>query len=116
MVAGGGDNPTAGRRRSPATQTSSPVTLGAMLDNDDMERAIQWRGVRSVCSALAMLAATGGTIIGAATGGAFWPVWVWLGLAVPFMFRAALRSARSAPRRWAPPPPPGGAGAAAAGA
>jgi signal transduction histidine kinase len=71
-----------------------------MLDNDDMERAIQWRGVRSVWSALAMLAAIVVTIIWAATGGAFWPVWVWLGLAVPFMFRAALRSARSAPRRW----------------
>src|SRR3954470_21428557 len=71
-----------------------------MLDNDDMERAIQWRGVRSVWSGLAMLAAIVVTIVWAATGGAFWPVWVWLGLAVPFMFRAALRSARSAPRRW----------------
>src|SRR4051794_10289600 len=71
-----------------------------MLDNDDTERAIQWRGVRSVWSALAMLAAIVVTIVWAATGGAFWPVWVWLGLAVPFMFRAALRSARSAPRRW----------------
>src|SRR4051794_41963018 len=78
-----------------------------MLDNDDMERAIQWRGVRSVWSALAMLAAIVVTIVWAATGGAFWPVWVWLGLAVPFMFRAALRSARAAPRRWRAPAAPG---------
>src|SRR3954447_26101796 len=77
-----------------------------MLDNDDTERAIQWRGVRSVWSALAMLAAIVVTIVWAATGAAFWPVWVWLGLAVPFMFRAALRSARSAPRRWRGPARP----------
>src|SRR4051812_35038435 len=49
-----------------------------------------------------MLAAIVVTVIWAATGGEFWPVWVWLGLGTPYMFRTALRSARSAPRRWRP--------------
>jgi signal transduction histidine kinase len=66
------------------------------------ENPIEWRGVRSIWAALAMMAALTVTVIWAATGGAFWPVWVWLGLSVPFILRTAIHSARGAPRRWRP--------------
>jgi signal transduction histidine kinase len=68
--------------------------------DDVTERGIEWRGVRSVWAALAMMAALVVTIIWAATGGEFWPVWVWLGLGVPFMFRTAISAALSSPGRW----------------
>jgi signal transduction histidine kinase len=70
--------------------------------DDVTERGIEWRGVRSIWAALAMMCALTVTIIWAATGGAFWPVWVWLGLSAPFMFRSAVTAALSSPRRWRP--------------
>jgi signal transduction histidine kinase len=71
--------------------------------HDEMsEPAIEWRGVRSIWAAVTMMVAIVVTIIWAATGGAFWPVWVWLGLGTPFLLRTAIGSARSAPRRWRP--------------
>src|SRR3954453_21921564 len=70
--------------------------------NDVTEQRIEWQGVRSVWAALAMMIAVVVTIIWAATGGAFWPVWVWLGLSVPFMVHSTFRPVRLAPRRWKP--------------
>src|ERR1700754_2349057 len=64
------------------------------------ENPIEWRGVRSIWAALATMLALTVTVIWAATGGAFWPVWVWLGLSVPFMVRRAVRPVLLAPRRW----------------
>jgi len=76
---------------------------GSLIVMDDVtEQGIEWRGVRSMWAALAMMCALTVTIIWAATGGTFWPVWVWLGLGVPFMFRTAIGAALSSPRRWRP--------------
>jgi signal transduction histidine kinase len=74
---------------------------GRLIVMDDVtEQGIEWRGVRSVWAALAMMCALTVTIVWAATGGTFWPVWVWLGLGVPFMFRTAIGAALKSPRRW----------------
>ena len=35
------------------------------------------------------------TAIWAATGGSFWPIWVWFGLAIPFGLNARLSGARA---------------------
>ena len=41
-------------------------------------------------------------VIWAGTSGAFWPVWVWFGLAIPLAFQVAIRRALRAPKghRW----------------
>jgi signal transduction histidine kinase len=82
------------------TMPSSSATFIVM--NEVTEQRIEWQGVRSVWAAMAMMIALVVTVIWAATGGAFWPVWVWLGLSIPFMFRSALQPVRLAPRRWKP--------------
>ena len=68
--------------------------------NEVSEQRIEWSGVRSVWAATATMIALVVTVIWAATGGAFWPVWVWLGLSIPFMLRSSLQPVRLAPRRW----------------
>jgi signal transduction histidine kinase len=59
--------------------------------------------------ALAMHAAVSGFLaftvaaLWALTGGSFWPIWVWYGLAIPLALHGALRLAARAPRgRWRP--------------
>jgi signal transduction histidine kinase len=59
--------------------------------------------------ALAMHAAVSGfagfsvTALWALTGGSFWPIWVWYGLAIPLALHGALRlAARVRRRRWRP--------------
>ncbi|HET9736893.1 MAG TPA: histidine kinase [Solirubrobacteraceae bacterium] len=59
--------------------------------------------------ALAMHAAVSGflgltvTALWALTGGSFWPIWVWYGLAIPLALHGVLRLAARAPRgRWRP--------------
>jgi signal transduction histidine kinase len=59
--------------------------------------------------ALAMHAAVSGfvgfavTALWALTGGSFWPIWVWYGLAIPVALHGALRLAARAPcGRWRP--------------
>jgi signal transduction histidine kinase len=43
------------------------------------------------------------TALWALTGGAFWPIWVWYGLAIPLALHGVLRLADRAPRgRWRP--------------
>jgi signal transduction histidine kinase len=39
-------------------------------------------------------------VIWALTGGAFWPIWVAMGLALPVALQLGVRSALTAPRRW----------------
>jgi signal transduction histidine kinase len=74
---------------------------GRLIVMEDVtDQGIEWRGVRSVWAAVAMMCALTVTIVWAATGGAFWPVWVWLGLSVPFMFRTAISASRNSPPRW----------------
>jgi signal transduction histidine kinase len=68
--------------------------------NEVTEHRVEWQGVRSAWAAMAMMVALVVTVIWAATGGAFWPVWVWLGLSIPFMVRSTFRPVRLAPRRW----------------
>lgn len=59
--------------------------------------------------ALAVHAAVSGfagfavTALWALTGGGFWPIWVWYGLAIPLALHGALRlAARVSRRRWRP--------------
>jgi signal transduction histidine kinase len=58
--------------------------------------------------ALAMHAAVSGfvaftvTSLWALTGGSFWPIWVWYGLAIPLALHGALRLAGRARGRWRP--------------
>jgi signal transduction histidine kinase len=82
--------------------TMRPRRARLIVMDDVTERGIEWRGVRSIWAALAMMCALTVTIIWAATGGEFWPVWVWLGLSVPFMFRSAISAALNSPPRWRP--------------
>jgi signal transduction histidine kinase len=61
----------------------------------------RWRRALALQAAVSGLVAFAVTAIWAATGGAFWPVWVWYGLAIPFALNALLFGASRVPRgRW----------------
>jgi signal transduction histidine kinase len=61
----------------------------------------RWRRALALQAAVSGLIAFAVTAIWAMTGGAFWPVWVWYGLAIPFGLNAALYGAFQVRRgRW----------------
>jgi signal transduction histidine kinase len=61
----------------------------------------RWRRALALQAAVSGLVAFAVTAIWAMTGGAFWPVWVWYGLAIPFGLNAALYGAFQVRRgRW----------------
>jgi signal transduction histidine kinase len=61
----------------------------------------RWRRALALQAAVSGLVAFAVTAIWAMTGGPFWPVWVWYGLAIPFGLNAALYGAFQVRRgRW----------------
>jgi len=61
----------------------------------------RWRRALALQAAVSGLVAFAVTAIWVMTGGAFWPVWVWYGLAIPFGLHAALfGAAHVIRRRW----------------
>ena len=61
----------------------------------------RWRRLLALQAAVSGLVAFAVTAIWAMTGGSFWPIWVWYGLAIPFGLNAALFGAAHVKRgRW----------------
>src|SRR5687768_5191946 len=61
----------------------------------------RWRRLLALQGAVSALVAFAVTAIWAMTGGSFWPIWVWYGLAIPFGLNAALYGAAHVKRgRW----------------
>jgi signal transduction histidine kinase len=61
----------------------------------------RWRRALALQAAVSGFVAFAMTAIWVMTGGAFWPVWVWYGLAIPFGLHAALYGAAHVRhRRW----------------
>ena len=61
----------------------------------------RWRRALALHAAVSGLVAFAVTAIWVMTGGSFWPVWVWYGLAIPFGLHAALYGAAQVrPGRW----------------
>src|SRR5919109_5088259 len=61
----------------------------------------RWRRALALQAAVSGLVAFFVTSIWAMTGGSFWPIWVWYGLAIPFGLNAALYGAANVrPGRW----------------
>src|SRR5688500_3124005 len=61
----------------------------------------RWRRLLALQAAVSGLVAFAVTAIWAMTGGSFWPIWVWYGLAIPFGLNAALfGAAHVKPGRW----------------
>jgi signal transduction histidine kinase len=61
----------------------------------------RWRRVLALQAAVSGLVAFAVTAIWVTTGGTFWPIWVWYGLAIPFGLNAALFGAfQVRRRRW----------------
>jgi len=59
----------------------------------------RWRRALALQAAVSGLVAFAVTVIWVMTGGAFWPMWVWFGLAIPFGLNAALYGAAHVKRR-----------------
>ena len=61
----------------------------------------RWRRVLALQAAVSGLVAFAATAVWVMTGGSFWPVWVWYGLAIPFGLNAVLYGAAHVrPGRW----------------
>ena len=61
----------------------------------------RWRRALALQAAVSGLVAFAVTAIWVMTGGSFWPIWVWYGLAIPFGLNAALYGAAQVrPGRW----------------
>jgi signal transduction histidine kinase len=61
----------------------------------------RWRRALALHAAVSGLLAFAVTAIWVTTGGTFWPIWVWYGLAIPFGLHAALYGAAQVkPGRW----------------
>ena len=61
----------------------------------------RWRRALALQAAVSGLVAFAVTAIWVMTGGTFWPIWVWYGLAIPFGLNAALYGAANVrPGRW----------------
>jgi signal transduction histidine kinase len=71
------------------------------LMTDEPRSEIDWRLVHTMQLGMSALLVFVMVVIWAATGfGEFWPIWVWLGLAIPLAVQYAVRRANAGPRQW----------------
>jgi signal transduction histidine kinase len=79
--------------------------MSSLMDVDlrETDDGLDWSAAKSLTFAVVTLIDVVVTIIWlAAGGGAFWPVWVWIGLGLPAAYYLSIRSAARAPERWRP--------------
>jgi signal transduction histidine kinase len=61
-----------------------------------------WSAALSLQTAILSVIGCVCIVVWALTGGAFWPIWVWIGLALPVALQLGVRHALGAPRRLRP--------------